>query len=209
MSIWQLIESPPADIFFQMEEDRLLFEAFVSEPGAFPVLRIYRVSGPGITLGRARRSSLPKDICIRPTGGGLVRHGNDFLYSVMARRDTFPTFHQVRTSYLSFHEVVQEAFWNLGIETTLFRCDDLKARKNAKEPHRLEDCFEKPVPTDVSFEDKKIAGGAQWRRKEAFLHQGSVQLIQGVSFERLKPVFLEAFEKRFGQIVRTSAQLTG
>ena len=214
-----------------MEEDRRLFEEFILDPGALPILRIYRVSEPAVSVGRSWRTSLrgsgateaisslrllrrafgpPRNdaaVCIRPTGGGLVRHGNDLLYSVLARRDTFPTFHQVRMSYLSFHEVVQEAFRDLGIETSLFRCDDPRAKKHTKE-WRLENCFERPVPTDLGFNNRKIAGAAQWRRRDGFLHQGSIQLVQGISFESLKLAFLETFERRFGEIVRAPAQLS-
>jgi lipoate-protein ligase A len=131
-------------------------------------------------------------VCIRPTGGGLVEHGNDLIYSVIARRDSFPTFHQVRTSYLSFHEAVQEAFQKLGVETRLVRCDDFRRRRG-----RVTDCFNQPVATDVLFKGVKIAGGAQWRRGEAFLHQGSIQLTPGISFEGLKEALIEAFAGQF------------
>lgn len=137
-------------------------------------------------------------ICIRPTGGGLVRHGSDLIYSVIARSNSFPAFHQVRTSYLSFHEAVQEAFQKLGIETRLFRCDDSRARANAKRGSSLDDCFRRPVPTDVAIGERKIAGGAQRRRGQAFLHQGSIQLPEGVSFESFKEALGEAFERQFG-----------
>ncbi len=183
-----------------MDLDRQLFEAFVQSPNSAPTLRIYQVTGPAITVGRSWRSSLRGNdvaVCIRPTGGGWVRHGNDFLYSVIARRNSFSTFHRVRTSYLSFQEVVQEAFARFQVKTSLVRCDDEGARKNVKR-RTLEDCFKRPVPTDVSLGGQKIAGGAQWRRGEAFLHQGSVQLVEGVSFENFKGAFLGAFERHFG-----------
>lgn len=155
-----------------------------------------------MTVGRSWR--MEKNVCLRPTGGGLVRHGNDLIYSVMARRDSFPTFRQARTSYLSFHEAVQEAFQKLGIETRLFRCDDPRARPLSKRASQPEDCFHRPVPTDVAWGEKKIAGAAQWRRKESFLHQGSVELLKGVSFEALKGALEEAFREKFGLVWETA-----
>ena len=196
MSIWRFIESLPSDIFTQMELDRKLFEEFVQDSEALPLFRIYRVSKPAITIGRSYQGRAfwwkTRKVCVRPTGGGLVRHGSDLLYSIIARRYCFSTFHQVRTSYLSFHEVIQDAFQGLGIETRLFRCDEAKKRKRAK------DCFNEPVATDLLLDEKKVAGGAQWRRGESFLHQGSILIPRGVSYEGLKQAFLEAFERKFG-----------
>ena len=201
MPPWRLIESPPSDIFSHMNLDCELFEAFLQNPDALPVLRIYRVTEPAITVGRSWRKNgqfRGGRVCVRPTGGGLVHHGNDLIYSVIARRHSFPTFYQVRTSYLSFHEAVQEAFQGLGVETRLFRCDDSRARLNSKRALHLDDCFHRPVPTDLALGDRKIAGAAQWRRGENFLHQGSIQLPEGVSFLDLKEAFLEAFKRKFG-----------
>lgn len=203
---WRLIESPPADIFTQMGLDKDLFETFVQDLHSFPILRVYQVAEPSITVGcsyRKRFRSLLRaqnltfwkkklPLCVRPTGGGLVEHGNDLIYSVIARRDSYPTFDKVRTSYLSFHEAILEAFRNLGIETRLLRCDEAKRRSSA-----LSECFNEPVATDLLMNERKIAGGAQWRRREAFLHQGSIQIPDSVSFERLKIVLIEAFQKKF------------
>ena len=220
MNIWRLIESPPSDIFSQMAADWELFEGFLQNPQKPPLLRIYRVTEPAVTVGRFYRfygtfygtisksagfkafdnlnlellEMVPSQVCVRPTGGGLVEHGRDLIYSVIARRDSFPTFHQVRTSYLSFHEAVQEALQKLGIETRLFRCDEAKRKKGRGVPSP---CFSEPVATDVLANERKIAGGAQRRKGEAFLHQGSVQLPQGISFEILKEALVNAFEKKF------------
>lgn len=185
-----------------MDLDRQLFEEYLEDSGKLPALRVYRMSEPGISVGRSwQRTKKPGtvlegQVCVRPTGGGLVHHGNDLLYSVIARRDTFPTFHQVRTSYLSFHEAIQGALQSLGIETRLFRCDEAKKRGQAA--FSLSDCFRDPIATDLLFHEKKIAGAAQWRRGNAFLHQGSIQLVEGVSFENFKGAFLGAFERHFG-----------
>ena len=241
---WRLIESGPADMASHMALDRELFEAFLKDPEAPPLLRIYRVSKPEVSVGRSRdrhcepretgRSNpvlrllrpflrkgrlkdsllvltplsilasglrqafgLPRnDWTVRPTGGGLVRHGNDLIYSVMARRDTFPTFHQVRTSYLSFHEAVCAAFQKLGIEARLLRCDEVTRHTG------LGECFRDPVATDVLVDGRKAAGGAQWRRGVNFLHQGSVRLMRGISFEALKPALIESVADLFGIVWR-------
>lgn len=205
LNLWQFIESPPSDIFTEMARDRELFEEFVQNPSSLPTLRIFCVKGPAITVGRSWRSSFHRGypvplirrapaVCVRPTGGGLVRHGNDLIYSIMARRDSFPTFHQVRTSYLSFHEAIQIALHNLGIETHLLRCDEVRPHGDGS---AVTDCFLQPVATDVMIGDRKVAGGGQWRRGNCFLHQGSIQLANGVSYEQLKEALSDAFQEKF------------
>lgn len=184
-----------------MEFDRALFEEALHDPAALPVLRIYRVSKPGVTVGRAWKKG--EGVTVRPTGGGRVSHGDDLIYSVVARPDTFPTFRQVRTSYLSFHEAVQEAFRNLGVETELVRCDHPEFKKNSR--RLIGDCFKEPVPTDLVYEGKKIAGAAQRRKKQAFLHQGSVQLVAGLTFDRLRDAFLEIFKKKVDVDLHTTS----
>jgi len=186
-----------------MALDRELFEEFVCEPALPPLLRIFRVNVPAVTVGRlfARHSpQIDLSVCVRPTGGGLVRHGNDLIYSVMARRDSFPTFGMTRTSYLSFHEAVQEAFLILGFPTRLFRCDEAKERDQRRRGRRprVEECFKEPVATDVLLEESKVAGGGQWRRREAFLHQGSIQIPKGMAYNALRDALRSAFKRKFG-----------
>lgn len=204
MGVWRFIESPPSDIASEMEFDRALFEEALHDPEALPILRIYRVLKPGVTVGQSFKIASPvrkrgglvmTGVCVRPTGGGRVNHGDDLIYSVVARPDTFPTFRQVRTSYLSFHEAVQEAFQSLGVETEFLRCDDPELKKNSR--RLIGDCFKEPVPTDLALGGQKIAGGAQRRRAKAFLHQGSIRLPRGISFEALKKSLRSAFETKF------------
>ena len=208
MNTWRFIESPPAEIFFHMALDRELFDQFARTSEALPILRIYRVTRPAVTVGRSHRLFLDPGVCARPTGGGLVRHGDDLIYSVIARRDSFPTFGMVRTSYLSFHEAVQEAMARLGIDTRLFRCDEARLREQKKRPERktLSECFKEPVATDVLLGEKKVAGGGQWRKREGFLHQGSVQLLRGVSFEDLRQALKGAFERKFDIVWETDGR---
>lgn len=235
MTGWRLLESAPVEIGGAMETDRRLFEKFQSDPQALPLLHIYRTKERGMTVGhswklsrwqllRLRLRSFLKgqkpQLHIRPTGGGLVEHGEDLIYSVVARKDTFPTFGRVRTSYLSFHEVVLEALQNLGAEPRLLRCDEVsKSPSNRRYPvpfvfnmryrvpfdfgkrglrRPLSECFKDPVATDVLEGNRKVAGGAQRRSAGVFLHQGSVRIPAGKSFEDLKGALVKSFEEKFG-----------
>jgi hypothetical protein len=88
------------------------------------------------------------------------------------------------------------------METRLLRCDEAKARNRRLNPFRTflqkNCCFDEPVATDLLLGEQKIAGGAQRRRREGFLHQGSIQLPKGISFEELRGKLLESFERKFG-----------
>lgn len=207
MNSWRLIESSPADLASQMALDEALFEAFPKEPGALPFLRVFQVSQPAFSVGYSYRRHpeafplpqgifafrrTPQRVCIRPTGGGWVQHGDDLIYSVIAWSHSFPTFDRVRTSYLSFHEAIQTAFRNAGLASRLFRCDEAQRIRRSSR-----DCFHDPVATDILAGGRKIAGGAQRRRAGVFLHQGSIRLPQGVCFEEFKRLFIRSFAEKF------------
>ena len=87
----------------------------------------------------------------------------------------------------------------MGIETQLFRCDDPRVKRRARSRFGEfpDACFQTPVATDVALGDQKIAGGAQRRKGNTFLHQGSIRIPEGVSFEKLSQAFIAAFERKF------------
>ncbi len=122
----------------QMTLDRLLFEAHQSKNEA-PLLRIFYSSSPWVTVGYAANKqpgyalaasqhalkNLP--VCRRLTGGGTVIHGNDLIFSLIARKQDDPEkFESVDTSYRHLHEAVKLAFQNLGKSSEFYTGENLQ-----------------------------------------------------------------------------------
>lgn len=120
--------------------------------------------GEGVGLSLARR----------PTGGGIVFHVSDLAFSVLVPA----RFPHHSTNTLDNYDFINGAV-KRGIKTFF---------KNGMSPTLLSDelppsdescrhfCMAKPTKYDVMLEGRKIAGAAQRRRKQGYLHQGSIAI---------------------------------
>jgi lipoate-protein ligase A len=168
--VWYFIASGLGDPAFNMGLDEALLESVSN--WRVPVLRFYGWKEPAASFGYFQRfhdveQLTPlRPLVRRPTGGGIVPHDADWTYSV-----AFPPNHEwygltATDSYRRVHEWIQKAFAKLGLQTGL-------APVSVKtQPGR---CFVGHEQSDLLWNDRKIAGAAQRRRKDGLLIQGSVQ----------------------------------
>jgi lipoate-protein ligase A len=169
-SPWFLLDSgfgAPAD---NMALDEALLDAAAAL--AQPVLRFYGWTEPAATFGyfqaylQVAAWTPLRPLIRRPTGGGLVPHGNDWTYSL-----TFPPGHpwfqlKAARSYQQVHEWIQRAFACLGVPTQL-----APARQQATPGQ----CFAGAECFDLLNGGVKLAGAAQRRNRRGLLIQGSIQ----------------------------------
>jgi hypothetical protein len=147
----------------------------------------------------------------RLTGGGVVAHGTDLTYAVVARKDEFPAFRRVRTAYRAFHEVIRNALAALGIPV------EFATQRSGQRGGRDALCFECAVENDLLFRGQKISGAAEKRSGLIFLHQGSVDLTPFLAdlaeypdlYGRLRKVFLGAFGAFFGAAFVIQSEFNG
>lgn len=151
----------------QMALDEVLFES-----AGQPVLRHYRWAGEVVTFGRAQ--SLAEAVRAQPglpavrrwTGGGIVRHGRDWTFSlVVPHGEPFAALPPSET-YRLLHAAAAEALQSCGVAARLARAEEALAGPA---------CFESPSPFDILGVGGKLCGGAQRRTRRGFLHQGSIQ----------------------------------
>lgn len=189
----------------QMAFDELLFRRLRDKTIQEPVLRVYFSSEPWMTTGYSDSGPFPADlkICKRMTGGGRVFHGNDLIFSLVARKDDDESFASVRISYWKIHEAVKKAFEKMGARPEFFRCDEQLPRGA--------ECFVFPIATDLAIDCKKVAGGAQKRSLGILMHQESVQLppkMDALEFlECLKAGFAEEFKISWQDMICDPAML--
>jgi hypothetical protein len=153
-----------------MAFDEALLE-WVSRWGR-PVLRFYGWSQPAATFGYFQQyndvATLTgqRPLLRRPTGGGLVPHDADWTYSVaIPPENPWYQFKAVE-SYRRIHEWLQASFERLSIKTRLSPARVVAAPGQ---------CFVGAEEYDLLFEEQKIAGAAQRRRRDGLLIQGSIQ----------------------------------
>ena len=106
------------------------------------------------------------DIAKRPTGGGILFHLNDFVFTV-----AIPATHK------QYHPQVLENYrWiNEAVARALSLADRIElARASAPQSVYSSFCMATPTIYDIIFDGKKIGGSAQRKTKNGYIHQASL-----------------------------------
>jgi lipoate---protein ligase len=179
--MWKVFDTGVKTAEENMRLDTELLENL--SPQGEAVLHLYDWKGPSATYGyfiktkdflnlevaKSKGLSLAK----RPTGGGIVFHLSDLAFSVLLpaghegfSENTLDNYHYVNERViLAVKGVMQEASLELLPE-------DPKPLDKSSSNF----CMAKPTIFDVMIEGKKVAGAAQRKRKQGFLHQGSISI---------------------------------
>lgn len=154
------------------------------KPDDDPILHFYNFSQPAFTFGyftkphellNMERAKKTFDYSRRPTGGGILFHMWDLTFSAVVPKNHPGYSKEVMKNYRYINDRVLEAVKSyLG--------SMIPVNLLPEEPYALDEltkhfCFAKPTKYDVMLGGKKVAGAAQRRKKQGFLHQGSISLI--------------------------------
>jgi lipoate-protein ligase A len=178
---WDFLESPAGDAAQNMAVDEVLLRT-AAQRGR-PLLRVYSWLKPAVSIGYFQEFPVELEarceIVRRPTGGGLVYHGEDTTFTIVVPPGH--ELHRLRTTdaYCRIHEAVARI---LG--ATIYSA--LEVARGQYE------CFQRPVAGDVMAEGRKLAGGAQRRNRDGMLHQGSI--AAKLNARQLAAVFDVRFE---------------
>ena len=180
---WQLSASSKTPAQGQMAYDAELFKNF--KPGDAPVLRFFYFSKPTFTLGRleARRfklDSLPFPHEVRPTGGRAVLHGTgDLCYAIAASKDDALVGGTLIDSYCKISKILAKGIQSLGRDVQM----TTEKHLGLGDPH----CFSAPSQAELTWNGKKVAGGAQAREGGVFLQQGVILLSVADEWKKVFP----------------------
>lgn len=179
--MWQLLDTGINSATTNMELDAKLLEEL--DPMGPAILHLYRWKEPSATYGyfidtdrflnqegvKKRGLALAR----RPTGGGIVFHVSDLAFSVLVPSQHEGFSENTLDNYRYVNEKVVCAVQALLQEgaMTLLPLDP-----RAIDPSCNHFCMAKPTIFDVMMDGKKIAGAAQRKRKQGFLHQGSISI---------------------------------
>jgi len=143
------------------------------ETAAVPILRFYRWRQPSLSFGyfghyaEVANQVSHREMVRRWTGGGIVPHGDDLTYSIIAPF-SHPWFAQSSPQiYAELHDAIRRALKANGVKAIM---------ANAAARKISENCFANAVRADLMSNGKKIAGAAHRRSRAGLLHQGSIQL---------------------------------
>lgn len=163
-----------------MEIDKELLETLSDEP----ILHLYDWEKPSITHGYFIKPAdwlnldaldqLGIDLARRPTGGGIVFHIWDLAFSFLMPESHSLFSEDTLENYSFVNKIVQKAV------------EDFLASKNpislidkdmeAKFEFSSKFCMARPTKYDVMLHGKKIAGAAQRKKTNGYLHQGTISI---------------------------------
>ncbi len=180
---WKIIETEPQTAVEIMQKDRDLLDSIHCEQSS--ILHLYEWKTPSITYGHflnpqkffSLKAVEQEGISLakRPTGGGIIFHLWDFAFSAIVPA-TNPAFSQnTLENYAYINEAVLGAVQEfLQIETGIeLTPQDGELIGEGSQYF----CMAKPTRYDVMVQGKKVAGAAQRKTKEGYLHQGSISLM--------------------------------
>ncbi|HSX10656.1 MAG TPA: lipoate--protein ligase family protein [Chlamydiales bacterium] len=167
-------------------EENMRFDEELLEGLAVPTLHLYQWALPSATygyfikpekhldLGKAAGRGL--DLARRPTGGGIVFHIWDVAFSFLMPSN-HPAFSQnTLENYQFVNRAVLEAMRTLFV---LREPVELIAQNGPNlGPDCQNFCMAKPTQYDVVHKGMKIAGAAQRKRRQGYLHQGTIALAK-------------------------------
>ncbi len=174
-----------------------------SRPTLVPLLRVYGWSHPTVSLGYFQKwsPSLSNGLALvrRPTGGGLVEHGDGFTYSVIIPKTHTLAALPTLEIYREIHEAVRKALGEIGTESTL---NIQRSTLNAQRNEPIARCFVQPSPYDLFADGRKIAGAAIRKTKDGVLVQGEIKATLGRS--GLLAAMTAKFGARFEELTLTN-----
>ncbi len=166
-----------------MQQDQLLLDQMHEQDQ--PILHLYQWKNPSITYGHfipvEKIIDLEKaqlkfgiDIARRPTGGGIIFHLFDYAFSFFLPSGNRMFSHHPIDNYAFVHQIVKKALLDLIEEKDM----DLLYQNPEDSSSSRFFCMAKPTIYDLMVGSKKLAGAAQRKKKQGYLHQGSIALVE-------------------------------
>lgn len=182
---WRLIKTPRADGPWNMAVDESILESTINQ-AAVPTIRLYAWDPPCLSLGYAqpfsdvslsRLNMLNWDIVRRPTGGRAILHTDELTYSVIGSQNDPHLSGDVLETYRNISLALLNALKILGVPAVQ---QPKRSASEYSQPLRNRDqnpvCFEVPSDYEITYQDRKLIGSAQARRKRCLLQHGSLPL---------------------------------
>lgn len=167
--MWKVIDTGVNTAAWNMAKDAELLEGLGDEP----ILHLYDWTRPSATygyfmkVGEFVQPGHGVDLARRPTGGGMVFHTHDLAFSVLVPASHEGFSDNTMECYKFVNDAVARAVKGGGLLP--------------EEPIPLDEasrnfCMAKPTKYDVMIDGRKVAGAAQRKKKQGFLHQGTISL---------------------------------
>ena len=228
---WRLLFTPDVDPYMNMAIDEALTRKCIDSEDRPATIRFYTWKETSCSIGYFQKM---KDVLKnqnykripvvrRPTGGGIVYHGNDITFSIVKKRMQPGRQENITSFYKLIGESLLRGLERLGFTCTFYLPEETSHR-SAQERKPLNDnhtqqsfCSVTPTKYDIMIAGSKVAGYAARKSQGAVLCQGYLDVHkrwkEQYNDSREKAIHLlfdnlaGSFKNVFG-ITLTSSQLT-
>ena len=158
-----------------METDSEILESAIKNKEREPIIRFYGWSPKCVSLGRNQTfdhininycSKNKIDIVKRVTGGRGLLHDDEVTYSFICPIDFLQAGESVIKSYKEISSAIIEGFKNIDIT--------LEIGNSKKRNASFDYCMLLSTGADLSYNEKKLIGSAQYRKNNYILQHGSI-----------------------------------
>lgn len=168
---------------YNMEYDMKLLDFAIENKIDYAFLRFYQWYPKCLSLGRNQDekefNNVNIDIVKRPSGGRALLHDRELTYSFIC-----PIFDDsVVNSYKKISSALILAFKKFDIE--------LEFSRNSKENTSY--CMLSPSYADISYQNRKFIGSAQYRKQGYLLQHGSIPYV--FNYKELENIFNKKINK--------------
>ncbi|MCC6348127.1 MAG: hypothetical protein IT347_00855 [Candidatus Eisenbacteria bacterium] len=164
----------------------LLARAVTAPPGEPAVLRVFRFSPAGITLGANQRPDRELDLdrlaaagvpwVVRPTGGRAIWHDEEWTFSLSARLGRGAWAADAAAAYARTATLLAAAFRSLGVPAECSPGSPRGAGPPRAPGGPAAPCFASAARHELTISGRKFGGIAQRFQGDALLQQGSLLL---------------------------------
>jgi lipoate-protein ligase A len=228
---WRLLFTPDVDPYMNMAIDEALTRKCIDSEDRPTTIRFYTWKETSCSIGYFQKienvfkATNDKRIPVvrRPTGGGIVYHGNDITFSIVKRKIHSNQQENISSFYKLIGESLLRGLESLGLTCTFYFPEEESYRSAQQiQPfkNRLSQesyCSVTPAKYDIMIDGCKVAGYAARKSQGAVLCQGYLDVHKrwnqqyndshentiNLLFENLS----SSFKNVFG-IALTSSQLT-
>ncbi len=228
---WRLLFTPDVDPYMNMAIDEALTRKCVDSEDRPAAIRFYTWKETSCSIGYFQKienvfkapngKKIP--VVRRPTGGGIVYHGNDITFSIVKRRIQSNRQEDITSFYKLIGESLLRGLERLGFTCTFYLPEE-ESHRSDKEGKLLNNCFSQqlfcsvtPAKYDIMIAGSKVAGYSARKSQGAVLCQGYLNVhkrwkkqYKGSREKAIHLLFDNlaiSFKNVFG-ITLTSSQLT-
>lgn len=211
---WRLLFTPDVDPYMNMAIDEVLTRKCIDSEDSTAAIRFYTWKEASCSIGYFQKIEnvlkSPNDkrvpVVRRPTGGGIVYHGNDITFSIVKRRMQPGRQENITSFYKLIGESLLRGLERLGFTCTSYHPED-ESHRSDKERKPLNGslshqsyCSETPAKYDIMIDGSKVAGYAARKSQGAVLCQGYLDVN-----ERWKEQYKDSREKAINLIFENLA----